>query len=105
MKFKELLATFIAGTPIKRKVWKGYWLYKRGRIQMHTKEGLVVDFQESKDIIFSISGILEDDWEVATAENTEIVGYDGLEPVNTRELFDKGIIGKEFSKAIGMGRD
>ena len=72
MTFKELFSSFIAGTPIKRKVWRGYWVYKRGRIEIHTKTGDVVDFLDTKDILFTISGILEDDWEVANNENCDI---------------------------------
>lgn len=72
MKFKDLIAEFIAGTPIKRKVWKGYWIYKYGKILMYTKTGEVVNFQESDDVIFTISGILQDDWEIATEENSII---------------------------------
>lgn len=72
MKFKDLLDQFIAGTPIKRKVWRGYWVYKRGRIEIHAKTGEVIDFQDTQDILFTISGILQDDWEVATNENCDI---------------------------------
>lgn len=73
MVFKELFQTFIAGTPIKRKVWGGYWIYKYGNIEMHTKTGEVIDFLDTEDILFTISGILEDDWEIATNENCDIV--------------------------------
>lgn len=72
MTFKDLLPTFIAGTPIKRKVWRGYWVYKYGRIEIHSKNGEVIDFLETKDILFTIAGMLEDDWEVATNENCDI---------------------------------
>lgn len=72
MTFKELFPTFIAGTPIKREVWRGYWGYKYGKIEIHTKTGEVIDFLDTKDILFTISGILEDDWEVATNENCDI---------------------------------
>lgn len=72
MTFKELLADFIAGTPIKRKVWKGYWVYKYGKIEIHTKTGEVIDFQKTEDVIFTVSGILQDDWEVATNDNCDI---------------------------------
>lgn len=72
MTFKELFATFIAGTPIKRKVWRGYWVYKYGKIEIHTKTGEVIEFSKVEDILFTISGILEDDWEVATNENCDI---------------------------------
>lgn len=70
MPFKELFPTFIAGTPIKRKAWRGYWVYKYGKIEMHTWDNKVVNFLDSEDILFTISGILEDDWEVATSENS-----------------------------------
>lgn len=72
MKFKQLLADFIAGTPIKRKPWKGYWVYKRGIIEIHTKTGEVINFLDTKDILFTISAFTQDDWEVATNENCDI---------------------------------
>jgi len=72
MKFKELLPTFITGTPIKRAVWRGYWIYKYGKIEIHTKTGEVVDFLDTTDLLFTISGILEEDWEIATNENCDI---------------------------------
>ena len=72
MTFKELFPTFIAGTPIKRKAWKGYWVYKNRRIEIHTKTGEVIDFLEVKDILFTIAGMLEDDWEVATNDNCDV---------------------------------
>jgi hypothetical protein len=70
--FKELFPTFIAGTPIKRKVWRGYWVYKYGKIEIHTKTGEVINFTDTTDILFTVSGILENDWEVATNENCDI---------------------------------
>ena len=48
MKFKDLFADFVAGVPIKRKAWRGYWIYKYGRIEIHTKTGEVIDFIETK---------------------------------------------------------
>jgi hypothetical protein len=72
MKFKDLFSSFIAGTPIKRKVWRGYWVYKYGKIEIHTKAGEVINFLDTTDILFTLSGILEDDWEVATNENCDI---------------------------------
>lgn len=72
MPFKNLMSEFLSGTPIKRKPWKGYWIYKYGRIEMHTKSGDVIDFLETDDVMFTISGMLQDDWEIATAENCGI---------------------------------
>lgn len=75
MTFKELFTTFVAGTPIKRKAWRGYWVYRYGKIEMHTKGGDIVDFVDSEDILFTLSGVLQDDWEIATNENcsTEVI--------------------------------
>lgn len=72
MLFKDLLSEFIAGTPIKRKVWRGYWVYKYGKIEIHAKAGDVINFQETNDILFTISGILQNDWEIATNDNCDI---------------------------------
>lgn len=72
MQFKELFSSFIAGKPIKRKPWGGFWVYRYGKIEMHTKKGEVVNFLSTEDVLFTISGILEDDWEVATSENCDI---------------------------------
>jgi hypothetical protein len=72
MTLKELYADFIAGTPVKRKVWKGYWKYSYGCIKMHCKDGRVIDIKDSEDILFTVSGILADDWEIATPENCSI---------------------------------
>lgn len=71
--FKNLFTSFIAGTPIKRKAWDGYWKYRYGKIEMHCKDGSVVDFLETKDIIFTLSGILQYDWVVATPENCPLL--------------------------------
>lgn len=72
MTFKELFSAFVAGTPIKRKVWRGYWVYKYGKIEIHTKTGEVIDFHETKDVLFTISAFLQDDWEIATNDNCDI---------------------------------
>lgn len=70
--FKDLFPSFIAGTPIKRKVWRGYWVYKYGKIEIHTKTGEVINFLDTTDILFTLSGILQDDWEIATNDNCDI---------------------------------
>jgi len=72
MLLKELYADFISGTPVKRKVWGGYWKYSYGAVKMHCKDGKVIDIKDTGDVLFTISGILADDWEVATNENCVI---------------------------------
>jgi hypothetical protein len=74
MEFKELWLEFIAGAPIKRKVWRGYWKYcpRINNIKIFTKEGKCLLLTETEDVLFTISGILMDDWEIATNENCDI---------------------------------
>ena len=70
--FKELFTDFISGTPIKRKAWRGYWKYRFGEIEMHNKDGTVTKFLETKDVLFTVVGILQNDWEIATNYNCDI---------------------------------
>lgn len=70
--FRDYLADFIAGVPIKRKPWRGYWIYKDGKIEIHTKTGEVILFTDTEDILFTISHFFQDDWEYATNENCDI---------------------------------
>lgn len=74
MTIKDLFSEFISGTPIKRKVWRGYWKYnpRTKNIDMYTKEGEVIQITDTEDVLFTISGILADDWEIATNENCDI---------------------------------
>lgn len=68
--FKGLFSKFISGTPIKRDCWKGYWKYHYGRIDMYSKDGTITNFCETKDLLFTISNITENDWQIATPENS-----------------------------------
>jgi hypothetical protein len=72
--FKELFSTFVGGTPVKRRGWRGYWKYdpRLRNIKMFTKEGKVLLLTDTDDILFTISHISEYDWEIATNENCDI---------------------------------
>lgn len=74
MTFKELFQTFVSGTPIKRKVWRGYWKYntREDIVEMFTKEGEVTPLTSTDNILFTLAGIIADDWEIATNENCDI---------------------------------
>ncbi len=72
MSFKQLFSAFISGQPIKRKDWGGYWIYKHGHIIIITKENDIIDFRKVEDLPFTISQMLQDDWEIATNENCDI---------------------------------
>ena len=74
MTFKELFSDFVAGTPIKRKVWRGYWKYNSRvkNVEMYTKEGTMVLLTNTEDVLFTLSGIIADDWEIATSGNCDV---------------------------------
>jgi hypothetical protein len=69
--FKELYSTFISGTPVKRRKWKGYWIYNsiKNDIEIHTKDGDVILFSQVGNILYTLSHLGECDWEIATEQN------------------------------------
>jgi hypothetical protein len=105
MQFKQLFADFIAGTPIKRKVWRGYWVYKYGKIEIHSKTGEVINFLDTQDILFTISGILQDDWEVATNENCDVSAGKGNSYNATLNVKNAEIDVKELKKMIAKAME
>lgn len=77
MKFSEAFEALKSGKKIKLKHWKGYWCLENGRVMMHCKNGDIIDLQDSKDIIYTLSNIVNDDW-IVTSDD-----YDVTEKVNT----------------------
>lgn len=73
MTLKNYYSELSAGVPLKRKAWKGYWRYKYGTIEMHTKDDKVISLTETEDILFTLSNVLQDDWEVATTANCPVL--------------------------------
>jgi hypothetical protein len=69
MNFKEALRHLRKGLPIKRKYWEGYWIKENGQVIIHLKEGDNLDLRDTNDIIFTLSNITKDDWEIATEAN------------------------------------
>jgi len=71
MTFKQMFPYFVAGVSIKRKPWGGYWKYdlENDNVVMYTKEGNVISLTDTTDILYTLSNILSDDWEIATNEN------------------------------------
>ena len=66
MKFKEAFDKMMKGEAVKRTGWTGYWIFDHDRetIMMHCKDGQVKDIRETQDVIFTVSNMLADDWEV-----------------------------------------
>ena len=75
MSFAQLFPYFAVGVPIKRKPWGGYWKYDvvEDVVYMFTKEGEILSLLETKDVLFTLSNIISDDWQIATDDNSSIV--------------------------------
>ena len=69
MSFQEIYKYFVAGTPIKRKGWGGFWRYDTVGIRIYLEDGEFFPFKESDNMISTLSHTVIDDWEIATKEN------------------------------------
>lgn len=64
MNFASAFISLQRGHKIKRKHWTGYWLLEDGEIFMYTYDGRKTNVRESKDMIYTISNMACDDWEI-----------------------------------------
>ena len=82
MKFAEAFKLMKAGNPVKLPSWGGCWVWdeEKETIMMHCRvkdsdtEKEVLDIRETQRVEYTLSNILSDDWILATAENTPIMG-------------------------------
>ena len=72
MSFQEIYKYFVAGAPIKREGWGGFWRYDIQGIRMYLQDGEVMNIEESPNMIFTLSHTVIDDWEIATRDNCSI---------------------------------
>ena len=72
MSFKEIYKYFVAGTPIKRVGWDGFWRYDLKGIHIYLQDGEIIPFKDSTNMITTISHTIIDDWEIATKDNCSI---------------------------------
>jgi hypothetical protein len=73
MEFKKALELMKQGEKVKRQYWSGYWQLEDGEIKMYCKDGRVIDLRENEDTLFTVGNMLEDDWEVADRENSNLL--------------------------------
>ena len=74
MTFKEAFNEMVLnGALVKRTTWLGYWKWENGTIMMYTKEGKIMDIRDTRDVSYTIRGMLKDDWEIATPENSPLL--------------------------------
>lgn len=83
MNFKEAFRLMKEGEKIKLPYWSGYWRWdeEKETIMMHCRptnenelEGPIIDIRDTLKVEYTISNILHDDWEIATEENTPLLG-------------------------------
>lgn len=70
MEFSKAFEALKQGEKIKLSHWKGYWQLENGRVIMHCKNGEAIDLQDSKDIIYTLSNITSDDWQIVDKDYT-----------------------------------
>ena len=84
MTFKEAFNEMVLnGALIKRTSWAGYWKWENGTIMMHCKEGNVMDIRHTRDVSYTIRGMLKDDWEIATTENSPLLEKEVQDELNS----------------------
>lgn len=88
MKFKEAFELMKNGAKIKLPSWGGYWYWddEKKTVIMHTKDGKETDIRETERVIYTLSNILDDQWQIADEENCPVLG---------------GVATFGFDKAIG----
>ena len=69
MNFNKAFEALQAGMPIKREEWQGYWVLEDGKVIIHLKEGTDLNILDTDDVMFTLSHMGEDDWEVASLSN------------------------------------
>ena len=65
MNFASAMFSMMCGKKVKRKHWRGYWYMNRNNeIIIHEQSGKELNIRETENIVFTLSNISCDDWEV-----------------------------------------
>lgn len=65
MDFASAFISLQRGHKIRRKHWTGYWVVEDGEVIMHTRDGRKISIRESEDMMYTISNMACNDWEIA----------------------------------------
>ena len=63
MEFKKAFELLKQGKKVKLPSWKGYWKWEDNTIKMYCKDGRIIPITESEDIEYTLSNMLDDNWE------------------------------------------
>ena len=64
MKFQAAYSYLKRGHNIKLPEWGGFWRWENDTIMIYTRNGEVLDIRDTKDVDYTISFMLRDDWEI-----------------------------------------
>lgn len=83
MKFGEAFEVMKSGGKVKLPSWGGYWYWdpEEETIMMQCRpqdtdqgQGPLLDIRETQRVEYTLSNILSDEWQIATEENTPVLG-------------------------------
>lgn len=83
MKFEQAFEMMKNGAKIKLPSWGGYWSWdaEKETVMMHCREqdadkgqGAVLDIRDTQRVEYTLKNILSDEWMVADADNTPVLG-------------------------------
>lgn len=97
MRFSEAFEALKKGKKIKLSHWTGYWQLKNDRVIMHCKNGERIDLQDSKDIIYTLSNIASDDWQIVDND------YSVTEPIKTMQFGEAIRMLKQGKRVARLG--
>lgn len=64
MNFASAFISMQRGHKVRRKHWEGYWVIENGEIIMYCRDGRVINIRESDDMLYTVSNMACDDWEI-----------------------------------------
>ena len=64
MILKEMLEYLKNGYKVKLPHWKGYWVLEGDKVMMYSKDGTVMNLTDTKDIIYTLTNLANNQWEV-----------------------------------------
>lgn len=65
MNFASAFISLQRGHKIRRKHWTGYWVVEDRKVFMYTYDGRKLNVRESEDMMYTMSNMACDDWEIA----------------------------------------
>lgn len=64
MNFRHAFFEMLSGRAVRLPDWSGYWVWEKGTIMMHGKDGAVKDIRETDSPGYTFSNIAEKTWQI-----------------------------------------